>query len=121
MVTVNTALRRLGACSRAVNKYTIYRRSFKKAFIDAHWQDAEWLASIFGSKYIYDFTTNTGHCPNMASSNKYPKLPSCKTAFFSSEYIVDVGNLGKLFRKKKNREKYWPEVRDRLIEIGLLN
>jgi hypothetical protein len=43
---------------------------------------------------------------------EYPRLPELYAS-------VDAFETGCLFRKKANRIKYWPEVRKRLLEIGV--
>lgn len=107
MRTIKQVLDRLGACPRAKKKYSTYGRAFKRAFMDASWQDAQWIGyKIFSSKYpLY----------KVASTRSYKDLPVVP---WESE-LVDADEVGVLFRKKANRLKYWPTIRRRLIEVGV--
>ena len=102
MRSIGDALITLGACPRAVKKY-MWCFDFKEAFINCHWQDGAWMAhNLFGRQ--------------QQPSDQYPNLPSTSGFDISK---VDDNCLAQLFHKKANRIKYWPEVQQRLGEIGL--
>lgn len=112
MRTVASLLERMGACDRALKKYANSGRAFKRSFIEAHWMDARWFGYILFS-----------HCPlkthkeYIASRMRYPMLPS--PYGWPHSPFVDCVEVGELFKSRKNRVEYWPDVKKRLQQIGV--
>jgi hypothetical protein len=118
MRTVKDLLCALGACKRAKEKYSKYNRAFKTAFINAHWKDAEWFVQqIFSQNYIINEYGRSWKYIPYPVHWKYKRFPF--KLDYAKQKIVSAANAGIIFRKKKNREEYWPEIRKRLIEIGV--
>ncbi len=98
MRTIYQLLKKLSACPRACNKYKNSGRKFKDSFINCYHEDGDWIG-----RWLFAWPM----------AHNYPNLPS--------RWNGSVSPLatGRLFRKKANRIKYWPEVRKRLKEIGV--
>jgi hypothetical protein len=101
MRTIKQLLTKFRACGPAVKKYG-HSRAFKSAFINAPWEHGEWIGFMLF---------------NNALANRYKALPAQQGWHYSDNVCQRA--VGQLFRKKANRIKYWPEVRKRLIELGV--
>ena len=124
MKTVQQLVRKMGGCEPAVKKYEkLYgknSRAFKKAFINSGRCYAEW----FGSQLFCFRPLPYVNKRFVPKSSKYPNLPSFRINYYGmynivSHIVVDYSLMGSKFKTKKNRIKYWPEVRKRLIELGV--
>jgi hypothetical protein len=101
MRTIKQLLVKLGACKPAQKKHD-GSRAFKTAFINAPWEHGEWVGY-----YLFRDTLRAGFRRFPASTDLY------------QSHKIGAREVSQLFRKKKNRIKYWPEVRKRLLQLGV--
>jgi hypothetical protein len=108
--TIKQLLVKFRACPAARKKYGNDSRAFKSAFINAHAEHGEWLGvKLFRNRLQSQF-------------KRFPLATESWWSYMSASMLstdVDCYAIGKLFRKKANRIKYWPEVRKRLKQLGV--
>lgn len=126
MRTIKQLLTAMGACERAIKRYEKQygknSRAFKTALLNTGRDHAQW----FGRNLFYEHPT-PHHCTwertigiyhdpiHVALASNYPRL---KSKWWKVDEVDDV-KVGQKLRYKPNREKLWPEIRKRLIEVGV--
>lgn len=101
MRTISQLLIKLNVCESLIEKYK-GRRDFKTAFINATTKCAQCICEqIFPS-----------------SRNLYLNQLFFEKIMKMNHYDIAVC-AGEFFKEKANRIKYWPEVKTRLIKIGV--